>query len=326
MTYGWRMKLMAQRSWKTGAALEMIELPTTEPKPNELRVAVKAVGVNPVDWKMRQSGPLRFAARLIGPPPPVAVGVDFAGVVDAVGAQIKNVKVGDAVVGGTDFSKGQRGSYADTVFVREPQVCVLPKGFDLDVAGALPVIGVTAWMSLVEIGKLQAGQKALVLGASGGVGQLCVQIARHVRDAFVVGVCSGKNVDLVRGLGANVVVDYGAGDPLTQAKEHGPYQVIVDCVGSYKGSICRSLLQPGGRHVIVAGDTFASQLNFIVPPFTSKMVLARANTQRLQPLVDAIAKGQVKVNIAERLPLAEAEKAHQLSAGGRMTGKIVLHP
>ncbi len=320
------MKVMGQRTWKAGTPLEMIELPTREPAPNELRVVVKAIGVNPVDWKMRSQGPLRFAARLIGPPAPIVVGVDFAGVVDAVGAKVTQVKVGDAVVGGTDFSKGQRGSYADTVYVREGQVAVLPPGFDLDVAGALPVIGVTAWMSLIEIGKLQAGQKVLILGASGGVGQLCVQIARHVKDAFVVGVCSGKNVALVEGLGANVVVDYGASDPLAAAKAHAPFQVIVDCVGGYSGAVCRSLLQPGGRHVIVAGDTFASQLNFIVPPFTSRMVLGRSTTPRLAALVDAIAKGQVKVNIAERLPLADAEKAHQLSQGGRMTGKIVLHP
>jgi NADPH:quinone reductase-like Zn-dependent oxidoreductase len=247
-------------------------------------------------------------------------------VVDAKGADVKGVEVGDAVVGGTDFSKGQRGSYADTVFVRAGQCCVLPPGFDLEVAGALPVTGVTAWMSLMEIGRLQAGQKVLVLGASGGVGQLCVQLAKNVKGAFTVGVCSGKNVDLVKGLGADVVVDYGAGDALEQARPHGPFQVVVDCAGGYSGAVCRSLLQPGGRHVIVAGDSFAAQLNVLVPPFSSKAVLGRSTTARLSSLVDAIAAGQLKLNISERLPLAEAERAHELSKGSRMTGKIVLLP
>jgi len=319
------MKVMGQKSWRAGEPLQLIELPTPAPKPNELRVAVKAAGVNPVDWKMRQSGPLRLAARVLGPKAPIVVGVDFAGIVDAVGSQVAGVKVGDAVVGGTDFSRGQRGSYADTVFAQENQVCVLPPGFDLDVAGALPVIGATAWMSVVEIGRMKAGDKALVLGASGGVGQLCVQIARNL-GGFTVGVCSAKNRDLVAGLGADVVVDYGAGDALEQARPHGPYQVVVDCVGGYSASVCRSLLQPGGRHVVVSGDTPAAFLAFIVPPFRSKMVLGRATTARLGHLVHEIAAGKLKVNIAERLPLADAERAHLLSQGGRMTGKIVLHP
>ncbi len=320
------MKLMAQQSWKTGEPLALVEIPTPEPKDNELRVVVKAIGVNPVDWKMRTLGPLRMAARLIGPPPPIAVGVDFAGVVDAVGRDIKGVKVGDAVVGGTDFSKGQRGSYADTVIVREAQVCVLPPGFDLDVAGALPVIGVTAWMSVVEIGRCQAGDKALVLGASGGVGQVAVQIAKHVQNGFVVGVCSAKNVALVQGLGADVVVDYGAGDALAQAKPHGPFQVIVDCVGGYSAAACRSMLVSGGRHVVVAGESVAALVQILVPPFSTKMVLGRSTTKRLKAVVDAIARGQVRINIAERMLLVDAERAHQMSQGGRMTGKIVLHP
>ena len=320
------MKVMAQQSWAVGEPLQLVEIDTPPPKPDEIRVAVKAAGVNPVDWKMRESGPLRLAARFIGPPPPIVVGIDFAGVVDAVGSDVKGVKVGDAVVGGTDFSKGQRGSFGDTVFAREGQVCVLPAGFDLDVAGALPVIGATALMSVIEIGRMKAGDKILVLGASGGVGQLCVQLGKNVVTGFVVGVCSAKNIDLVKGLGADVVLDYGAGDPLAAARAHGPFQVVIDCVGGYRGSVCRSLLQPGGRHVVVSGDTPAAFLDFLIPPFTSKMVLGRATTARLQRLVDAIAAGKLKVNIAERLPLREAEKALALSKGGRMTGKIVLQP
>ena len=320
------MQLMAQASWKQGEPLTLIEIPTPEPRANEVRVAVQAIGVNPVDWKMREKGPLRLAARLIGPPPPVVVGVDFAGVVDAVGAKVTGVRVGERVVGGTNFSRGQRGSYADTVFVRADQLCELPADFDLEIAGALPVAGVTAWMSVVELGHLEAGQKALILGASGGVGQLALQIAKHVRGGTVVAVCSAKNAALVQGLGADVVLDYGKADALAQAKPHGPYQVVVDCIGSYSGAGCRALLAAGGRHVIVSGESIGNVAQLFVPPFSSKAVLGRPTRERLAHVVAAVAAGKVKVNIAQRFPLADAEQAHALSQTGRVTGKLLLIP
>jgi NADPH:quinone reductase-like Zn-dependent oxidoreductase len=320
------MRLMAQRSWRKGEPLELLELPTPAPRANELRVAVKAIGVNPVDWKMRTMGPLRLAARALGPPPPVVVGVDFAGVVDAVGSEVRDLAPGTRVVGGTDFSRGQRGSYADTVFVRPDQVCPLPPELDFETAGALPVAGVTAWMSLVEIGRLESGRRALILGAAGGVGQFAVQLARHTLGAFTVGVCSGRNAALVRGLGADAVIDYTQGDALAQARSHAPYQVVMDCVGSYSGAGCRALLARGGRHVVVSGDTPGALLQLLVPPFTSKAVLARANRQRLAHVVAAVASGQVRVQIARRFPLAEAEESHRLSQTGRVTGKLVLVP
>jgi NADPH:quinone reductase-like Zn-dependent oxidoreductase len=320
------MLLMAQKSWKAGEPLALVELPTPEPRKGELRVAVKAIGVNPVDWKMRESGPLRLAARLLGPPLPVVVGVDFAGIVDAVGPGVAGVRVGDRVAGGTNFSRRQRGSYADTVFVRPDQVCALPPQLAFDVAGALPVAGVTAWISVVELGRLGAGQKALILGASGGVGQLAVQIAKHVQNAQVVAVCSERNAALVHDLGADVVLDYGKRDALGQARPHGPYQVVVDCVGSYSGAGCRALLSSSGRHVMVSGDSIGAVAQLLVPPFSSRAVLGQPDRGRLAKVVAAVAGGQVRVNIAHRFALGDAEQAHQLSRTGRVTGKLVLLP
>ncbi|MSP60787.1 MAG: NAD(P)-dependent alcohol dehydrogenase [Myxococcales bacterium] len=324
------MKAMGQRTWTKGEPLALIELEDPTPRAGEVRVRVRAIGVNPVDWKMREGGPLRLALRLVGPPLPFIPGVDFAGVVDAIGAQVTEVKVGDRVVGGTNFARGQRGSYADTVVVRPDQICKLPDAVPFDVAGALPVVGVTAWMSLVEIGHLSDGAKEgaaaqalLLLGASGGVGHVAVQIAK-LRGARVVGVCSSKNADAVRAFGADVVLDYGAGDPLVAAREHGPFQVVVDCVGGYKGSACRALLGPGGRHVMIAGDKPGAMAQVLIAPIRSKSVLGRATTERLSHLVDAIAQGKLRVQIVERFPLAEVEKAHAQSKTGRMTGKMVL--
>lgn len=319
------MRAMAQRSWASGEPLVLLDLPTPEPRAREVRVRVQAIGVNPVDWKMRTRGPLRLAARLLGPHPPVVFGVDFAGVVDAVGARVTGLRPGDAVVGGTDFSRGQRGSYADTVVVREDQLTTVPPGLDITVAAALPVAGVTAWRCIVDVGRLGPGQRALILGASGGVGQLAVQVAR-LRGAEVVGVCSTRNIDRVRSLGAATVLDYTQGDPLAQARPLGPFQVVLDCVGGHAGAACRSLLGPGGRHVMIAAETLGETLNILVPPFSSKSVLGRPTAARLRPIVEAVARGDVVVNISERMPLAEAERALDLSKAGRMTGKIVLIP
>jgi NADPH:quinone reductase-like Zn-dependent oxidoreductase len=316
---------MAQRSWAVGAPLQWTELPTPDPRAGEVRVRVRAIGVNPVDWKMRTRGPLRLAARLIGPRPPVVFGVDFAGEVDAVGPGVADFAPGDRVVGGTDFSRGQRGSQADTVVVRTDQLTRVPAHLDLTVAGALPIAGVTARRCVVEVGRLRAGQRALVLGASGGVGQLAVQFAR-LQGAEVVGTCSTRNLERVRGLGAAAVLDYTRGDPLAQARAHGPYQVVVDCVGGHPGAACRALLGRGGRHVMIAAETLRETLGVLVPPFTSRSVLGRPTAARLRPVVEAVASGAVLVTIAEVLPLSQVEHALALSRAGRMTGKIVLVP
>jgi NADPH:quinone reductase-like Zn-dependent oxidoreductase len=324
------MYAMGQASWAPGPLVRI----DMEPPPlgaRDVQVAVHAAGVNPVDWKMRARGPLRLAARLLrplrGPHGPVIVGVDFAGVVEAVGAQVTEVKAGTRVVGGTNFARGQHGSYADTVVVHVDQVCVLPDEVPFDVAGALPVAGVTAWRALFEYRKIEPGRRALVLGASGGVGQFAVQIAKHVcRADLVAGVCSSKNAAMVKELGADVVLEYDQRDPLEAARAHGPFDVVVDCVGGYGAAKCRSLLGRGGRHVMVAGDSIRMALQVIVPPFRSRAILGRPNGARLRGLVDAVAAGKVKVPIAGRIPLAEVERAHELSRAGRLTGKLVLLP
>ncbi|MSQ81453.1 MAG: NAD(P)-dependent alcohol dehydrogenase [Myxococcales bacterium] len=323
------MIVMGSKSWKQGEPLVRMELETPVPGRKQVVVAVHFIGVNPVDWKMRQSGPLRFAARALGairgPKPPVVIGVDFAGVVQAIGSDVTTFAVGDRVVGGSNFSRGQRGSYADTVIVYPDQLCKLPDSVPLDIAGCLPVAGVTAHMALTQYCPISAGKKVLVLGASGGVGQFAVQIAKHVLNAdLVAGVCSAKNVQLVKDLGADIVLDYTAGDPLLAAQAHGPYDVIVDGVGSYPAAHCRKLLTKDGAHIMVAGDKAESMLQIAVPPFQSKAILGAPDGQHLLPLVQAVAEGKVKVLIAHCLPLADAQKAHDLSQGGRVVGKIVL--
>jgi NADPH:quinone reductase-like Zn-dependent oxidoreductase len=131
---------------------------------------------------------------------------------------------------------------------------------------------------------------------------------------------------MVEELGADIVIDYNQGDALEQAKAHAPFQVIVDCVGSYSGASCRALLSKQGRHVMVAGDEPSSALQILVPPFQSKAILGRPTGARLEPLVAAVAAGKLRVAIDRKLPLTSAEEAHRLSQTSRMTGKLILEP
>lgn len=316
------MKVLTSAS--ATSPLEFVELAEPRLAAREVRVAVRAVGVNPVDWKMRQGDLLGIAQRIIGPSGPLVCGVDFAGEVTAVGPAVTDVKVGDRVVGGTDFSRRQYGSYATQVQVRADQVALLPPSVPFDAAACLPVAGVTARLALIKLGQLDCRPepRALVLNAAGGVGHFAVQLGR-IAGAVAVGVCSARNVQLVERLGG-IAVDYGQGDVAAAAAAHGPYDVIVDAAGTaaYPLSMCRKLLKKGGVHVLVMPRP--RDYLCLALPGPVKTVLGRPDRATLEPLVAELAAGRLQVVIAERIPLAEAERAHQLSRTGKVAGKLVL--
>lgn len=307
--------------------LRVVDLPALPLRAGELRVRVRAIGVNPVDWKMRGlASPLGLAQRVLGPRGPLVTGTDFAGEVVEVGPGVEGVARGDRVVGGTDFSRGQRGSYADEVVVRADQCAGLPAGVSYEAAACLPIPGVTAWRGLTEHGRVREtpGARVLVLGAAGGVGQMAVQLARTL-GAEAVGVCSARNAALVRGLGAEVI-DYGAGDALAQARARGPFEVVLNAVGTaeYPVGACRGLLSATGALVLVAmgpRDYPALALHRDVHG-----VLGRPTRAGLAPLVEALARGALRVTIEATMPLAEAEAAQRRSRSGKVVGKIVLVP
>ncbi|HEY6880856.1 MAG TPA: NAD(P)-dependent alcohol dehydrogenase [Polyangiales bacterium] len=297
------------------------ELPVRALKAREVRVAVRAIGVNPVDWKLSDNGGLRLAHALLGPSGPFVCGIDFAGVVVELGEGAQGVSVGDPVAGAVDFRLRQRGSYATEVIVRDTQVAVLPAHVDLPAAACLPVAGVTAHMALFEHGGLQRGGKALVLGASGGVGHLAVQLARN-HGAKVFGVCSSRNAGLVTRLGAHVIA-HDEGDALERAREHGPFDVVVNAVDTQHYPVARvaPLLAPRGRHVILTPSP-RDYPCLARPSVTTFSAFARRES--LAPLVSALADGSLEVVIADRFPLEYAEQAHQLSRTGKVVGKVVL--
>lgn len=315
------MKVMTSASHRD--ALAPLTLPSRPLRADEVRVRVKAVGVNPVDWKMREGGPLRFAYRLLGPGGPFVAGVDFAGEVIELGAAVSAPPIGTRVVGGTNFARGQFGSYADEVIVRPDQIVELPDAVGYDAAACLPVAAVTPWIALTEHRKTGPGDRVLVLGASGGVGLFAIQLAKML-GAKAVGVCSARNVALVERLGATAI-DYGAGDPLEAARAHGPYQLVIHAIGTatYPLGKCRSLLAPGG-HVELVVIRPADYLYLLFP--SVKTVLGAPTRARLVPLLDALATRKVEAIVAEKFALDDAEKAHERSRGGKVVGKLLLTP
>ena len=307
--------------------LRLVELPSRTMGPRDVRVRVAAVGVNPVDWKMRSGGPLRFAHRFVGPSGQLVVGVDFSGEVVEKGAEA-DLEIGTRVVGATDFSRKPLGSYATEVGVRDDQCAALPDAVSFEDAACLPVPGATA-LRAIELAGLPTKEpwpsaRVLVLGAAGGVGLVTLQVGRALEHKMV-GVCSTRNTSLVEKLGA-IAVDYTKGDPIEAARQHGPYDLILNCVGSatYPTAACRSLLSEKGKLILAVvrpGDVPALAFCGNV-----KQVLGRPWRQNLEPLVAWLAAGELSPLIEQRFSLEEAEKAHELSKAGKVVGKLLLLP
>jgi NADPH:quinone reductase-like Zn-dependent oxidoreductase len=306
--------------------LSLVELPSRPLGRDDIRIRVRAIGVNPVDWKMRAGGPLRMAHRFVGPSGPLVVGMDFAGEVIELGARAEGFAIGTRVVGNTDFSRKQLGSYATEVVVRGDQLAAIPDDMSFEVAASLPVPGATALVSLLDLGRIDRRENArvLVIGASGGVGLASIQLAR-MHGARVVGICSARNVAVVERMGATAI-DYGKGDALEAARAHGPFDVIVNAVGTanYPLAVSRSLLRKGGKLALVVQRGADVPTIAVCPDVAS--VLGRARRPRLEALIDAVGKGALETIIEDRFPLSRAEEAHVRSRAGKVVGKLVIVP
>ena len=303
--------------------LRRVELAPQVLGSHDVRVRVRAAGVNPVDWKMREGGPLRLVQRLLGPRGPFVVGIDFAGDVVEIGAKVADLAVGDRVVGGTNFARGQRGSYADEVVVRPDQCARLPASVSYEEAACLPVAAVTASIAIDEHRGIGPGMRVLVLGATGGVGLAALQLAR-LRGATAVGVCSTRNVPVVEAEGA-IAIDYGRGDALAAARAHGPFDLVLHAVGTgtYPLRGCVRLLAPKGIVELVV-PTPRDMLSIALTPWRVRTVLARPDRARLTPLVAALEAGALRPRVEATFPLHEAEAAHARSRAGKVVGKLLL--
>jgi NADPH:quinone reductase-like Zn-dependent oxidoreductase len=261
----------------------------------------------------------------IGAPENPRLGVDFAGTVEAVGKDVTRFKPGDEVFG------GRTGAFAEYLTVREDR-SLLPKPANLsfEQAAAVPVAAITALQALRDKGRLQAGQKVLINGASGGVGTFAVQIAKSL-GAEVTGVCSTRNVEMVRALGADHVVDYTKED-FTRGAER--YDLIVDMVGNRGLFEYKRVLQPKGSFVIVGaqdgkwlGPLWAPIKAMVLSPFVSQemgMMLAEINPADLAVLSELMRSGKVTPVVDRTYPLRETQEAIRYLETGRARGKVVV--
>lgn len=305
--------------------LALREVPSLPLRKGEVRVKVSYAGVNPVDYKMKDGGgPLRLAYALVGPGGPFVPGVDFAGEVVEVGPDVADIAVGQRLVGGTDFSRGQRGSYASEVIVRPDQCAVLPGGVRDEDAACLPIPGATAYRAFVDAGKLTDGKgRVLVLGAAGGVGLVAIQLAKRM-GLEVHGVCSTRSADLVTTRGASVI-DYTRCDALAEAKTRGPFDVVFNTIGSdaYPTGRCLDLLTKRGRLVVIVVEP-KDYPSLLHPKVVH--VLGRPQRVNLDPLVAGLVDGSITPLVEAVVPLADAEAALDRSRAGKVVGKLLLRP
>jgi NADPH:quinone reductase-like Zn-dependent oxidoreductase len=305
--------------------LEPVPKPTLED--DRMLVKVHAASVNPLDWHYVRGKPYVMRASAgMGAPEDIRLGVDFAGTVEAVGKNVRQFKPGDEVFGGAD------GSFAEYVKVRAAgSVAAKPANLTFEQAAAVPIAAVTALQALRDVGKLQAGQKVLVNGASGGVGTFAVQIAKAL-GAEVTAVCSTRNVAMARSIGADRVIDYTQED-FTKGPQR--YELIIDNVGSHSLSEYRRVLTPKGILVIVGapsddpwlGPLTASIKAAVVSPFVSQKLsffLADLNQNDLNTLGQLAASGKLTPIIDRRYPLGDTAAAIRYVEEGHSRGKVVI--
>lgn len=298
--------------------LEYRDLPKPSITAGQVLVKVRATSVNPIDWKIR-SGALKLFVRK---DLPFVLGCDIAGEIAEVGGGSRH-KVGDAVFASLP---GDTGAYAEYVAVPESLVARKPKNMTFEEAASVPACAETALQGLRDMGLVKSGQRVLVNGASGGVGIFGVQIAKAL-GATVTGVCSGANVTLVQGLGADEVLDYKKTDIF--APSGAPYDMVLDCVGNHDFGPFRAVMAPRSIFLTTSPKSwpgmFARQT--FLNPFASKkamLMILKHTPGSLQWISDQIEAGTIRTIVERTWPLAEVADAHRYSETSRTKGKLVM--
>jgi len=302
------------------------EVPAPVLTPRDVLVRVRAAAVNPVDHYFT-SGAFPAARLFTGLTRPTmrTPGVDFAGIVEDVGAEVRDVRRGDEVFGGA------RGAFAELVLAQPSRIAPRPANLTFEQAAAVPVAGLTALQALRDHGHLRAGERVLVNGAAGGVGTFAVQLAKG-SGAHVTAVCSGRNADLVRSLGADRVVDYASED-FTRGDER--FDLMLDIVGSRPFRDCRRVLAPRATVVVIGGPRHGTRLGplghmlgmrFASLGASQRMVLFVAKLARadLLELKDRIEAGRLTPVVDREYDLARTSEALAYVGAGHARGKVVM--
>lgn len=296
--------------------LEIGQVPAPSVADADVLVRVFASSVNPVDCSVRRGGLRRYR----GVPFPIIPGVDVSGVVERTGSGVRDFRPGDEVFG---FIPRIGGASAELVACDASWLAKKPASLGHREAAVIPCVGLTALQALRDNARLKARQSVLIVGASGGVGSMAVQIAA-LMSAEVVAVCSTANVDLVRSLGATRVIDYLKQDVQRETRH---FHVIFDCVGGQRFAFYSKLLRPGGRHVGISGTRSAvldSLLSRLTPGKKSFQFHVKAQREDLDLLREWIEQGKLKPITSSVYPLEKIAAAHRQSETRRTVGKIAV--
>lgn len=320
------MKAAIYTTYGAPDVLQIKDVDKPVPKGNEVLIKVRAASVNPYDWHFLRGTPypLRIAAGL-RKPKDARLGADVAGQVEAIGESVTQFTSGDAVFGMT------KGAFAEYACVSESAVAMKPANVTFEQAAAVPIAAFTALQALRNKGHVQSGKKVLINGAAGGVGTFAVQIAKSF-GGDVTGVCSTRNVDMVRSIGAKQVIDYTQEDFTRSAQR---YDLILDCMGNHSLLAYRRILNPTGIYLQVGGPASPWMMSFtvrlIAAPVLSRFVSqnfafvgAKLNKEDLTLFHDLMLLGKVAPVIDRCYSLTELPEAIRYVEQGHARGKVII--
>lgn len=322
------MKAITNAKYGSPDVLELKEVVKPVPKEDEVLIKVHAASANAGDWHILRGSP--FIMRLVGfglfKPKYTILGTDIAGTIESVGKNVRQFKVGDEVFG--DLSHNGYGGYAEYVCTRENSIALKPANISFEEAAAVPTAAVTALQGLRDHGKIEAGQKVLINGASGGIGTFAVQLAKAF-GAEVTAVCSTKNLEMVRSIGADHTVDYTKENFTKSGKQ---YDLILAANGYHPISDYKRALTDNGRYVMTGGATKQMFEAMLFGPWISmtgnkKMSnsLIKPNQKDLEFLKELLEAGKVKPVIVKRYKLSEVAEAVRYVESGHAQAKVVIN-
>jgi len=315
------MKAIVYHEHGSADVLRCEEIEKPVPGDDEVLIKVRAASVNPLDWRIMEGKPraLRVMIRLLKMPVG-RPGIDVAGEVEAVGRNVTQFKPGDEVFGAC------RGAFAEYACTAESKLVMKPGNVTFEQAASVNVAGLTALQGLRDHGKISPGSKVLINGAAGGVGTFAVQIARTF-GVHVTGVCSTRNVDMVRSIGADEVIDFTTGNQR--------YDLILECVGNYSFSACRRVLNTAGRFLPIGAPHDGSVIrllalltnSLLLSLFVSQkavMFVAKSSQDDLSLLGELIATGKLKPVIDSCHSLSDGADAVRQVEAGHARGKVII--
>lgn len=310
------MKAVQIQEYGTSDVLKIHDIDTPQCKPDEVLIKVKAAGINPIDWKVRQG----LYADAFSLNFPIILGWDMAGVVESVGNEVTNFKAGDEVYGLIDFPNAGN-CYAEYLCAKADQIWLKPKNFNFEQAAACPLVALTAWQVLFDIGQLQPGQNVLIHAGSGGVGHVAIQLAK-AKGAKVYTTCSKSKAPLAKELGADFVIDYQQANFEDELSE---MDLVIDTVGPDIAKRSFAVLKNGGTLVSIASQ-ITDDLQQLADAKQIKALwhIVHPSQAQLKDIAQLADDGLFKTFVSEVMPYSDVNQAHQKIEAGHTQGKIVL--